>query len=354
MNAANALKLINVLLLAMVASGATAADRFAVGPVSAGRGQMVSGMLPVPEGPDAATEIPVTVVHGATVGPVLALIAGTHGYEYPPIIALHRIRQTIDPAALRGTLVLVHIANPPSFFRRTIYYSPVDGKNLNRVYPGDPGGTQTQRIAHAITTHVIEQSDYVVDLHAGDGNEALMPFIYMPRTGDEALDRASHELALAFGLDYVVIDAAPLRDPDDSLYTDQTALTRGIPSITTETGKLGSSDDSWVDMAEAGIRNLVVSLGMMPGIAAEPGGVVWLTDYTVVEAPATGLFRAEVHEGYAVAAGGRLGTIVDVFGDELAIVRAPYAGIVNYVIGTPPISSGEPVAMISRIEAAAP
>ena len=87
---------------------------------------------------DAGTQIPVTTIEGAQPGPTLALIAGNHGYEYPPILALQQLRTEIDAAALSGTVILVHVANMPSFLGRTVYFSPVDGKNLNRVYPGRP------------------------------------------------------------------------------------------------------------------------------------------------------------------------------------------------------------------------
>lgn len=335
-------------LLALAAAPA-GADTFNLGPIEAAAGTRASGMLAVPAGSDAGTAIPVTVLNGAAPGPVLALIAGTHGYEYAPIVALQRVRATISPAELRGTVILVHVANPESFYGRTIYTNPVDGKNLNRVYPGDAGGTQSERIAHLLTSRVIERSDYVIDLHAGDGNEALRPYVYMPVTGDDRLDAGARLLALAFGIDHIVVDRGPLRDPGDSLYTDQTALTRGVPAITTETGQLGSTDERWVDQAVAGLRNVLVALGMMPGEAGPPGTVVWLSDYRVIESPATGLFRPEVREGYFVADGGRLGVLVDAFGDELAVVRAPFAGVVNYVIATPPVREGEPLAMLSRV-----
>ena len=81
-------------------------------------------------------------------------------------------------------MIIVHIANLPSFLKRTIYYNPWDWKNLNRVYPGRPDGTNTERIASAITQEVIERSDYLVDLHCGDGNEALLP--YAARLSDNA------------------------------------------------------------------------------------------------------------------------------------------------------------------------
>ncbi len=338
------------LFLLTCAAAATAQNReFSVGALSAAVGEKRSGMLSVPDRGDGGVEIPVTIVNGSAAGPVLVLIAGTHGYEYPPITALQRVRKAIDPRRLKGTVVLVHIANPPSFFRRTIYYSPIDGKNLNRAYPGSPDGTQSERIAHVITTEVIERADYLIDLHGGDGNEALRPFVYMPKTGVAELDARSRELAIAFGLDHIVIDAAPLRDPDDSLYTDQTALTRGVPAITTETGQLGSNDERWIAMAENGVWNVLRRLKMYPGDARSNDHIVWLTDYTVIRSPENGLFRAEVRDGYAIAAGGRIGTLTDVFGEEIDVIRAPFAGVVNYVIGTPPVRKDEPVAMVSRI-----
>ncbi len=70
-------------------------------------------------------------------------MAGVHGYEYPPILALYRLKEMIDPQSLSGTLILVHIAHLPAFQKRIIYYNPDDWKNLNRVFPGDPQGTIT-------------------------------------------------------------------------------------------------------------------------------------------------------------------------------------------------------------------
>lgn len=341
------LAVIAVLLYAF--AGCARGDAFSVGPITADAGDIASGVLVVPDLEDEGAEIPVTVVHGSRPGPVLALIAGIHGYEYAPIVALQRVRSAIDADALGGTLILVHIANPASFYGRTIYYNPIDGQNMNRVFPGDPAGSHSERVAHALTTAVIEQADFVVDMHAGDGNEALRPYIYMPQTGESDLDAGARRLALAFGLDHIVVDRRPLGKPDESLYVDHTAISRGIPGITTETGQLGLTDSHWVDMAEQGVWNLLVELEMMAGKKRDEAPVVWLEDYQVITSPAKGLFRAEVLDGYAVAEHGRLGTLVDAFGDEIAVIRAPFAGVVNYVLGTPPVSEGEPLAMVSRI-----
>src|SRR5262245_39700190 len=110
---------------------------FAFGSMTVPPGSVASGLLDVPaHNGSPGSSVPFTVIHGTTAGPVLALVAGVHGMEYVPILALQRLRQTIQPATLRGTVVLVHAANLPSFLGRTIYYSPIDGQNLNRVFPG--------------------------------------------------------------------------------------------------------------------------------------------------------------------------------------------------------------------------
>src|SRR5688572_3590430 len=90
-----------------------------VGSVSATPGSMASGSLDVPaRAGDGGTTIPITLINGTSSGPVLALVAGTHGMEYVPIIALQRMRAAINPKTLRGAIVMVHVANMPSFLGR--------------------------------------------------------------------------------------------------------------------------------------------------------------------------------------------------------------------------------------------
>jgi len=338
-----------VYIFLLTPAGAVAADIMRIGNVQAEPGETVSGYVQIAAQDDTGAEVPVSIIRGAKPGPTLALIAGTHGYEYAGIIALQRIRQSVNPADVSGTLLLVHIANPPSFYGRTIYYSPADGKNLNRVYPGKADGTLSERIAHMITREVIEQADFLIDLHAGDGNEALRPYVYLPVTGQAELDAASRGLAIAFGLDHVVLDKGRAQPPEASLYTDQTAISRGIPAITSETGQLGLSDDYWVSLAEDGMLNVMRHLKMLSGPVTPNENIVWLEDYEVIRASSNGIFRPAVRDGYAVAANGLLGELVDAFGERIEEIRAPFAGVVNYVLGTPPVSAGEPVAMVSKL-----
>jgi len=124
-----------------------------------------------------------------------------------------------------------------------------------------------------------------------------------------------------------------------------------VPAITTETGQLGQNDERSIGLAEHGIRNLMRHLNMIDGTAEATRGVVWLSDYQVIRSQANGVFRAVVRDGYAVAEGGLLGELFDPFGAKIGDVRAPFDGVVNYVIGTPPAVEGQPLAMVSRLAA---
>ena len=129
-----------VIAAVLAATPPAGAEALRVGDAAAPPGQKASGWIVVPDGSDPGTRIPVTVVHGARPGNVLALVAGTHGYEYTSIMALPRVLARLDPARMTGSVILVHMANPPAFYGRRVYVGP-DGKNLNRVYPGRADGT---------------------------------------------------------------------------------------------------------------------------------------------------------------------------------------------------------------------
>lgn len=313
-------------------------------------GSVMSDIIEVPAGADSSTIIPITVIHGRLPGPTLALVGGNHGYEYPPILALARLRRGIDPAELRGTVIMVHVANVPSFLKRTIYYNPWDWKNLNRMYPGDSHGTITQRIARIITTEVIDRCDYLIDVHCGDGNESLMTYSYWMRIGDPAIDEATKQMALAFGFEYIVIDDDRPADSSSSVYCSTTATTRGKPAITIESGALGQVDEKYITDVIRGVTNVMLLEGMISGDARPVQKPKWIDRSEVVRSPFTGMFRATVTRGESVTQGTVLGIFEDFFGEQLGDARAPFDGIVLYVVATPPINAGEPVGFVGHIQ----
>jgi predicted deacylase len=339
------------LALLSVATPALAQSPFTVGDVTAQPGTLAAGTIRiVPRADDTGTEIPFSIVHGAKPGPVLALVAGTHGMEYAPIVALQRLRRAIDPATLAGTVVMVHVANMPSFLSRTIYYSPADGKNLNRVFPGKADGTLSERIAEAITREVIARATHVVDIHCGDGNESLRPYVYWMVNGTAEVQEASRRLALASGFDHIVIDRGRPTDPAQSIYLSNTAILRGKPALTVESGYLAATDEESIARIERAVAGWLRELKMRGDGPPPVAAPAWIDRSEVLTSAATGIFTATVERGHSVVAGTVIGRITDFHGAVVQEVKAPFAGIVLYVLGTPPISKGEPVAFIGQVQ----
>jgi predicted deacylase len=338
-------------LMTLVAVPVAAQSPFSLGGVTAAPGTAASGTLRIaPRGGDSGTEIPFSIVHGPKPGPVLALIAGTHGMEYAPIVALQRLRASIEPATLAGTIVMVHVANMPSFLGRTIYYSPADGKNLNRVFPGKVDGTLSERIAETLTREVITRATHVVDIHCGDGNESLRPYVYWITTGAKDVAGGGRRLALASGFDHIVIDRGRPTDPAQSVYLSNTAILRGKPALTVESGYLAVTDEDSIARIERAVAGWLRELDMRKDGPPPVSAPLWIDRSEVITSAATGIFYPTVERGHSVAAGTLLGRITDFHGNVVQEVKAPFGGVVLYVLGTPPITKGEPVAFIGQVQ----
>src|SRR4029079_17737120 len=147
----------------LLAAALVAQDAFRVGTASAARGTVGRGAIEVPAGADAALSIPLAGVKGATPCPLLPLVSGAQGTDYAWIIAVERLIQLLDPQALRGTVILVPLVNVPSFEQKIAHVNPIDGKSMNRFYPGKADGTQTERASLAMTKEVVERSDHLID-----------------------------------------------------------------------------------------------------------------------------------------------------------------------------------------------
>jgi predicted deacylase len=235
----------------------------------------------------------------------------------------------------------------PSYLARTIYYSPADGKNLNRVFPGRADGTLSERIADVITREVIERATHVVDLHCGDGNESLRPYSYWITTGRPEVAEAGRQMALAFGMDHILVDRGRPLDPKASVYLSNTGVTRGKPALTIESGGMAQTDNESIARIERGVAGLLRHLKMRADGPAPVTKPIFLERSEVLRSNFTGIFYAAVEKAQTVAAGAVVGRVTDFHGKLLEEIKAPFAGQVLYVIGTPAMNKGEPVAFIA-------
>jgi predicted deacylase len=345
-------RLIGLLLLIFtVTSISPAQDRktFSVGTATARRGQKVTGVIAVPAGVDAATNIPVAVIHGAKPGPVLALVSGAHGTEYTSIIALEKLIGMLDPAEISGTVIIVPLVNIPSFEQKVPHVNPVDGKSMNRMYPGKMDGTQTDRASYLITKQVVEQCDHLIDYHGGDLDESLRPYSYWTTTGNAKQDQFSREMVLAFGLDHIIISADRPKDPNASRYLENTATTRGKPSITVEAGHAGTVEPEDLAALVDGSIGVMRFLKMLPGTPAPIEHPVWVEKILTIASDQTGIFYPLVKRGTYVESGMKVGYVTDYVGKTIFEARAPGAGVVLYICAVPSMTKGATIANIGVV-----
>lgn len=278
---------------------------------------------------DVGLELPFTVVGGARPGPKLLVTAGIHGAEYASIEAAVRVSQT-DPQTLSGTLVVLPIVNLPAYRTRSIYLNPVDGKNLNRFFPGDAGGSFAEQLAFWLTENAIKGAAAYIDLHGGDLNEALTPFTIFIE-GDEK----SRQLAEVFGIELLVSSG-----PGGT--TTAAGYRNGVPSILAEAGGNGLWPEADVAVLETGVRRVMQHLGMLEG-KLEPKPTQQLTQFAWLRSEHDGLWYPKVKAGEKVQARQDIGHIADPFGNALQPVAAPIAGTVLFAVTSLAINVGDPL-----------
>jgi uncharacterized protein len=345
------------LLLACVSLASPAlAQRttFTVGTATAAQGRRAMGFLEVPAGVDPGLRIPVVVLHGAWPGPVLAIVSGSHGTEYASILAVERLVERVDPTELSGSLILIPLINIASFEQKVPHVNPVDGKSMNRFYPGRADGTQSERAAFAITRNVVDVCDYLIDLHGGDLDESLRPYAYWTKTGNATQDALSRDMALAFGLDHIIVVTDRPKDPNASRYLDNTATARAKAAIAAEAGYAGRTDPEDVDALTRGCFSVMRQLKMLPGAATRIEHPVWIENVRTVTSEQTGIFFPLVHRGQYVEQGMKIGTVTDYFGKIVFEARSPAAGVVLYICAVPSMKKGDTIANIGVVARVSP
>src|SRR3989475_92997 len=320
-----------------------------VGTAAARRGQTVYGVLRVPAGADSATNLPVAVIHGAHPGPVLALVAGSHGTEYTSIVALTRMIGRLDPRTISGTVIVAPLLNVASFTQMIVHVNPIDGKGMNGQYPGDPAGTQTQRALAAVADQVVKPADVVIDLHGGDLDEDLRPYSYWFRGGQAGQDSASRALALAFGLDHIIVRDFDLSDAASRRNLGGYAMSLGKTVLVAEAGHSGTTEPEDLRLLMDGVLNVLGALRMIDRPVRPVAHPVWLDASTRLAADSAGMFFATVGRGAHVAEGAVLGYTTDYLGRRTGEVRSPVAGVVMFIRGVPSMWKGATLAVVGRV-----
>lgn len=311
-------------------------------------GQKVTGWLDVATRADGGVwRLPLLYVTGQTPGPTLVVTASVHGDEYEGIEAIPQVFQQVEPAQVRGKLVMAPVCNMPAYEAAT-RSSPLDGLNLARVFPGDPKGTVTQRIAHWIREKLLRHADFYIDLHSGGVAYNIPTLIgYVHDDGD--LGQRSQAGARAFGAP--VLWGHPL--PVAPGRTVSAATDLGVPWLYTEAPGGGYARPDDVACFVQGVINVMRWLEMLDG-APQPRP---MTHHLfgdgnldqVIDATAAGFFRAEVNLLDPVTAGQRLGVVRDLFGQVVQEVTADQDGVVIMLRRFHRVHVGDGLAQITNV-----
>ncbi len=294
------------------------------------------------------SHIPVSIIKGKAEGPVFTIVAGVHGYEYPPIIATQELLNEIDEGQLTGTLVIIPIANIPSFYGRSPFVNPQDHLNLNRTFPGKPDGSVTEQIADFITNTIIPVSDIFLDIHGGDASEDLLPFVcYYNNEQKPEKTGLARQLAETSGFQYIVSYPYTLKDDQPAKYAFKQAVQLGKTALSIESGKLGNVQEEAVALTKRGIYNMLAELEMYPQSTEENIAITQLKNQVYMRAESQGIFFSDLRSGDTVKEGEVVGHVQDEFGKVSIELKAPHSGIILYKIGTPPVNVGETIMCIA-------
>jgi hypothetical protein len=288
-------------------------------------------------------EIPVTIVNGEEPGPRVCVTAAVHGDELNGVKVAQEVAARYTPAAVHGTLVVLHVVNVPAYQAQQRYI-PIYDQDLNRSFPGGEAANTAGRIAHEVYSRFVSQCDLGLDFHTSTRNRTTM---YHVRANVE--DPAVERLAEAFGANVV------LAGTGESGSLRAVASADGTPTITVEMGKAHRFQPALIDMALTGVESVLAAYDVVPGgTVTEPS---WRTlmraadEKRWLRADAGGLVEMQwgpnplVHEDETIC------TITDQFRREERVVSAPFTGLIVGVLENPVALPGHPLCHLVQVDA---
>lgn len=306
-------------------------NELCVGDLKVAPGEMAFGRL-VPGKTAWSQEInvPLMVVNGAEDGPRLWLSAVVHGPEATGTEVIRRVlRKELDPKTLRGSIIALPVANPMAF-QAASYDTPEDGYNLNRVFPGNPRGTVTSRLAHMLFQEV-KRCDFVIDLHANA--VPALQFAIIAHAPDQGVVDRSFEIGRKFG-----ITTRLMKVSEESKWATmrsgqllEFAAIEGIPGIIVELLYWYRIDPLSADVGTRGVLNVMKALDMIDGEIEQQPIRVFEGELSGAEQTCDegGLVYMTKSVGDDVVEGETIAIIRDPYGDVLEEIKAPVTGWVT-------------------------
>ena len=204
-----------------------------------------------------AIMIPVSVIRNGS-GNTALLTGANHGDEYEGPVALQNLALTLDPAQIKGRVIIVPAFNYPAF-RAGHRNSPIDNGNMNRVFPGDPGGSVTEKIADYFMRTLLPEADVVLDIHSGGKTLEFLPLAAAHVQEDKEQQAKCVLTMRAFNAPYSMI----FLEIDNTGMYDTAVEELGKVFVSTELGGGGATTAKSVAIAKKGIRNVLIHAGIL-------------------------------------------------------------------------------------------
>ncbi len=321
--------------------------------------------IPIPGEDNKSLEV--MIYAGSKSGKTLVISAGMHGCEYIGIEALSRMIRFLDPKEMTGNLILLPLINPKGFYQGAKQIMPEDGNNLNRMFPGDPEGSFTQKLACLIEKTIYPQADFILDLHGGDANEALIDLAFCNVEGTLEVNKIISEISDVLSVPYLVESHSA-----NGLYS--WAVQKGVPGIILERGQRGEWKEEEILKEILDIEAVLIHLGIIAQDESsdhENAFSMLYREYQFtqelidnqkkvrmdrksiknafyVDSCAEGFWYPRTDLDSRIQKGMLLGTIKDFYGNVLQEIYAETDGVVLYYtvalgveVGTPLIAYGE-------------
>lgn len=309
--------------------------------LSAEPGERISGELLLGNGEFC---IPTAIFHGERPGKTVLVTAGIHAGEYVAIQTAIELSRRLQIEKVSGSIIILKVVNRPAFENRSGSMGLSDGKNLNRVFPGDLEGTETERLAYAISHEVFPLVDYYIDLHGGDTYEQMAPFVYYAGVAGADTVSGSRKMAEQVDVPYMVCSQVA----SGGAYNYAASI--GIPSILIERGQMGGWELEEVQSTSRDVQNILSQLGIYQKQKDyRKYYPLEVEDVQYQHASHTGIWYPYKRVGDLVSKGEFIGEVWDYEGNGLELSWAEFDGVILYQTGSLQVLGDGPMVAYGRI-----
>jgi predicted deacylase len=305
------------------------------------RGTTHRGWVEIGEASTHTVRMPYIVINGAKDGKTLTILGGVHAVECAPVEAIYRLADTIDPAHVSGTIILVPIVNTEGFHARKPYHNILDHLNQNKVFPGNAEASITKRVAFHVFDKFVSRSDALIDAHSADIGEDVTRGIYIYKTEDTELFGKMIELAGCYR-------SALIETTDISGNTGEAVNVYGIPCLMIESGAPYPIREADVQYHYDGAVNVMKHMGIIEGESERSTQMV-NPNSNRLWARKGGVWRRRVEAGQRVKKGEVVGTVCNLLGEEIQTAEAPFDGVVTFLRVHYSVNAGDTLLWVAEV-----